>query len=70
AERLRAAISQAPLAAAAPGRRLTASVGVACLREGESFDFLLGRADEAMYRAKKAGRNQICVAEKDLQATA
>lgn len=63
AERLRAAISQTSLDAAAPGRRLTASVGVACLRDDESFDFLLARADEAMYRAKKAGRNQVCVAE-------
>ena len=63
AERLRAAIAQAPLNATAPNRRLTASVGVACLRDDESFDFLLARADEAMYRAKKAGRNQVCVAE-------
>lgn len=70
AERLRAAISQAPLDALAAGRRLTASVGVACLRDGESFDFLLGRADEAMYRAKKAGRNQVCVAENDPQPAA
>lgn len=63
AERLRAAMSQASLDAAAPGRRLTVSVGVACLRAGESFDFLLARADEAMYRAKKAGRDQVCIAE-------
>lgn len=70
AERLRAAISQAPLDAAAPGRRLTASVGVASLRDGESFDFLLARADEAMYRAKKAGRNQVGVATSDPLAAA
>lgn len=70
AERLRAAIAQAAPDAAAPGRRLTASVGVACLRAGESFDFLLARADEAMYRAKKAGRNQVCVADCDPSAAA
>mgnify|MGYP001809990836 CR=1 FL=1 len=61
AERLRAAI--ALIGVAASDRRLTASVGVACLQDGESFDFLLARADEAMYRAKKAGRNRVCVAD-------
>lgn len=63
AERLRAAIADAGLPAMAPDRRLTASLGVASVRDGESFDFLLGRADEAMYHAKKAGRNCVWVAD-------
>lgn len=63
AERLRAAIAESATPALPPDRRLTASLGVACLQDGESFEFLLARADEAMYRAKKAGRNRVCVAD-------
>ncbi len=47
-----------------PGRafQLGASIGVA-LNEGRGLDAatLLGRADEAMYQAKTAGRNQVAV---------
>lgn len=41
---------------------VTVSVGVACHCEGESPDLLIGRADEALYRAKSAGRNQVQLA--------
>jgi diguanylate cyclase (GGDEF)-like protein len=40
--------------------RLTASIGVAQLRAGENAESLLRRADQAMYRAKTSGRNQVC----------
>lgn len=39
--------------------RVTVSIGVATLLEGESVDRLLQRADEALYLAKHAGRNQV-----------
>jgi len=35
----------------------TISVGVASIRGSESIDRLLQRSDEALYRAKQAGRN-------------
>ena len=38
---------------------LTTSIGVARLKAGEALDSALGRADEALYRAKEAGRNRI-----------
>jgi diguanylate cyclase (GGDEF)-like protein len=41
--------------------QITISVGAATTGEGaQSFDQLVGRADEAVYRAKRAGRNQTC----------
>jgi diguanylate cyclase (GGDEF)-like protein len=39
---------------------VTISLGVACLHEGENVpDLMVRRADEALYRAKKAGKNQV-----------
>ena len=38
---------------------LTTSIGVTRLKAGESLDSALGRADEALYRAKETGRNRI-----------
>jgi len=35
------------------------SVGVALARPGEPIDALVARADDAMFRAKAAGRNQV-----------
>jgi diguanylate cyclase (GGDEF)-like protein len=41
---------------------LSASFGVATHRPEESGDALLDRADGALYRAKKLGRNRVCTA--------
>lgn len=41
----------------------TCSAGVACYQFGESIDSLVGRADEAMYRAKHEGRDRTVVAD-------
>jgi len=43
--------------------RLDASVGLASIRAGESFDALIRRADQAMYAAKAAGRGRVVIAE-------
>jgi diguanylate cyclase (GGDEF)-like protein len=40
----------------------TVSVGVATSGAGESFSSVLHRADDALYRAKDSGRNQVTVA--------
>jgi len=46
--------------------KVTVSVGVSEFKSGESFDNLFKRVDEGLYKAKKNGRNQICVAEDSL----
>lgn len=50
---------------------MSASVGVAVYpHDGEDFDALIRNADDAMYRAKEAGRNtyQVCTEEMKLRA--
>jgi len=39
------------------------SLGVACVEgdEGITLDALVDRADEMLYKAKEAGRNQVCI---------
>jgi diguanylate cyclase (GGDEF)-like protein len=61
AERLRLAVERADLAAPEPGAMLkvTVSIGVAVLAPGESLAQLTERADNALYRAKAAGRNTV-----------
>jgi PleD family two-component response regulator len=45
-----------------PGLRgVTASVGVTILEPTEPMESALSRADEALYRAKNGGRNQVQV---------
>ena len=60
AERLRAAMEQASFVFhhSAP-ISFTISIGVALLQAGDSLDSLLARADDALYRAKHAGRNRV-----------
>lgn len=58
AEKLQAAIKQ--LSFSHSDLTISASFGVANIRQGESFSQALGRADEALYDAKKNGRDQIC----------
>lgn len=46
-----------------PGGPVTASIGVAQFGTNESLSHWLTRADEALYKAKKQGRDRIVVAE-------
>ena len=46
-----------------PLPHITASFGVACLREDEDDHALIAAADAALYRAKAAGRNRVAVAD-------
>jgi diguanylate cyclase (GGDEF)-like protein len=62
AEHLREAIAAVDYGAIAPGLHVTASIGIAMLREGEGRDPLLRRADTALYAAKNAGRNRVMAA--------
>jgi diguanylate cyclase (GGDEF)-like protein len=59
ARRLLEAIGESPIS----GVPVTLSLGVACYRQGDTVAALLSRADEAMYRAKAGGRNQVVLEE-------
>lgn len=60
AERLRAAVASRPLA----GSPVTISFGVAVAGPDDAdYQRVLRRADEALYRAKRAGRNRVIVDE-------
>ena len=59
AEHLRAALAMVDYSDIAPGLRVTASLGIASLREGERRDAFLKRADAALYAAKNGGRNRV-----------
>jgi diguanylate cyclase (GGDEF)-like protein len=59
AERIRQTIMRHTLAYEMKTISLTASLGVSSLADNESADDLIKRADQAMYQAKKQGRNQV-----------
>ena len=60
AERLRQGVADASLISV-PLVRATVSIGAAQHLPGESMEQLLGRADSAVYAAKRGGRNQVRV---------
>ncbi|MFQ2270523.1 sensor domain-containing diguanylate cyclase [Aeromonas enteropelogenes] len=55
AERIRAAVA----ALEADPTALTVSLGTTLIRPGEDINLALARADEWLYRAKRAGRNRV-----------
>jgi diguanylate cyclase (GGDEF)-like protein len=59
AERLRAAVTAAPVIRCAPNYRMTVSIGVVLIDAGEELTAALARADHALYAAKTAGRNRV-----------
>jgi diguanylate cyclase (GGDEF)-like protein len=64
AERLRTAIAATPLQTVTD-LRLTVSIGVAGSLESDSVGEILKQADLALYKAKNAGRNRVCLAIDD-----
>lgn len=72
AETVRQALEQSKLKQKESDKTLgtiTASFGVACYQAGETIDDWIKRADDALYKAKNNGRNQVLLA-KDLEAAA
>lgn len=65
-ERVRLAIESTRTSVAARTMvKVTVSAGIASWAEGYSLDDLIQRADQALYRAKKFGRNAVAVAERE-----
>jgi diguanylate cyclase (GGDEF)-like protein len=63
AEGVRASFSQDGILGLSTGsRKITASFGVAALGAGETLADLICRADDALYKAKKGGRDSVCLA--------
>lgn len=64
AERLRVGVQDNPLQMAGRSIPLTVSIGLASYRDSDrDFNDLLRRADQALYKAKKNGRNRVENAE-------
>lgn len=62
AEGIRSFFAQSPLKSAVRSRNLgtiTVSIGVACYRPGEALKKFINRSDEALYSAKKHGRDRV-----------
>lgn len=62
ADRLRATVADLVWDDLMPGHRVTVSIGVAERQPGEPVADLLARADAALYRAKREGRDRVRVA--------
>jgi diguanylate cyclase len=72
AEQVRNAIASRRIVRRTNGEDLgsvTLSLGVASLLDGESAEALIARADAALYKAKRSGRNRVVVAEESVRAT-
>ena len=61
AERIRQRFAQYGFSPNGQTVRQTLSVGLARAQQGESSDDFIRRADQALYRAKRAGKNQLYV---------
>ena len=61
AERIRMAIARHPFEVGTNGERVaaTCSLGLAVIDEGDTAETIFARADEALYRSKRGGRNQL-----------
>lgn len=68
AEKIRAGVSEITARRAEATRKITVSVGVATYPEyGREYGELMRSVDEALYKAKRSGRNQVVAAVKPTQ---
>lgn len=63
AETLRATIAAREVFKPDDGTRITISIGVTAYRQGDTTDSMLTRIDQALYRAKREGRNCVRAAD-------
>jgi diguanylate cyclase (GGDEF)-like protein len=68
AERIRTVVSSLDLTGQAPGGRMSVSMGVSTVTDGDAprFAIALKAADTALYASKSAGRDRVTVAPTDL----
>ncbi|TBR39543.1 MULTISPECIES: GGDEF domain-containing protein [Dyella] len=59
AEQLRAELADVPFAYRGKSIAMTTSIGVATALDGQTFQAIVARADEALYQAKSQGRNEV-----------
>lgn len=70
AERLRAQVQLAPALYEAHSIPYTVSIGVAVMEDGvDGVDGLIKRADQALYAAKRRGRNQVVCWQADISGS-
>lgn len=58
ADKIRSKIEHSQLIYSGKTIKMTVSVGATVHHQGDSYDDFIGRADEALYRAKKEGKNR------------
>ena len=59
---MRALIGGTPVSVDGEALQITTSAGVAQVRPGEKLRDVFKRADDALYKAKQQGRNQVVTA--------
>jgi diguanylate cyclase (GGDEF)-like protein len=59
AERIRQTVEQVELVAEAGPVRFTVSIGIATYKKDMPLEQIVGRADQALYKAKQSGRNRV-----------
>ena len=59
ADRIRSFIAGAPIYVDGQALQITTSAGVAQVQNGEQLRDVFKRADDALYKAKQAGRNKV-----------
>ena len=73
AEKIRSRVASKPVQYMGQSIDMTVSAGVSCTREGgttaeTTLEKMLSQADVALYKAKKTGRNRVCMANTPTEA--